>query len=197
MIAILDYDCGNLKSVENALKRLGAAYEVTADPCRLRSASHVIMPGVGAASSAMESLRAKGLPEIIGGLRQPVLGICIGVQLMCAASEEGNTRCLGIYSPKVRRFPSGGGAFKIPEMGWNTIEGLKGPLFDGIPEGAFVYYVHSYCPELSATETTAATEYASVRFSAALQKDNFFGVQFHPEKSGPVGAKILDNFIHL
>lgn len=196
MIAIIDYKAGNLRSVENALKRLGAEYEVTSDPDRIRSASHVIMPGVGEASSAMQSLREEGLIDVIKSLTQPVLGICIGLQLMCRMSEEGNTPCLGIFTPSVRRFTEVPGV-KIPHMGWNTITGLRGPLFEGIPDGSFVYYVHSFRPDLDESQTIAVTEYGADRYSGALCKGNFYGTQFHPEKSGPVGARILKNFIEL
>ncbi len=194
MIAIIDYKAGNIRSVENALKRSGAEYVLTADPEMIRRADHVILPGVGEASSAMKALESTGLAPVIKSLTQPVLGICIGLQLMCASSEEGDTECLGIFTTKVTRFPETPGV-KIPHTGWNTISGLRGPLFRNIPEDSFVYYVHSYCPDIFADQTVAATEYAGVRFSGALQRDNFFGTQFHPEKSGSVGAEILKNFI--
>ena len=201
MIAIVDYEAGNILSVENALKRLGAAFEVTADPARLRAASHVILPGVGEASSAMARLNrplsgGETLSGIVRSLDVPVLGICIGVQLLCRSSEEGGTDCLGVFSPRVRRFPADAGA-KIPHMGWNAVENLSGPLFRGIPDGTYVYYVHSYYPEYAPDETVAVTEYAGCRFSAALQRGHFFGTQFHPEKSGPAGAVILKNFLSL
>lgn len=194
MIAIIDYKAGNIRSVENVLKRFGAEYVLTADPEMIRRADHVILPGVGEASSAMKALESTGLAPVIKSLTQPVLGICIGLQLMCASSEEGDTECLGIFTTKVTRFPETPGV-KIPHTGWNTISGLRGPLFRNIPEDSFVYYVHSYCPDIFADQTVAATEYAGVRFSGALQRDNFFGTQFHPEKSGSVGAEILKNFI--
>ena len=201
MIAIVDYEAGNILSVENALKRLGAAFEVTADPARLRAASHVILPGVGEASSAMARLNrplpgGETLSGIVRSLDVPVLGICIGVQLLCRSSEEGRTDCLGVFSPRVRRFPADAGA-KIPHMGWNAVEHLSGPLFRGIPDGTYVYYVHSYYPEYAPDETVAVTEYAGCRFSAALQRGHFFGTQFHPAKSGPAGAVILKNFLSL
>lgn len=194
MIAIIDYKAGNIRSVENALKRFGAEYVLTADPEMIRCADHVILPGVGEASSAMKTLESTGLAPVIKSLTQPVLGICIGLQLMCASSEEGDTECLGKFTPKVTRFPETPGV-KIPHTGWDTISGLRGPLFRNIPEDSFVYYVHSYCPDIFADQTVAVTEYAGVRFSGALQRDNFFGTQFHPEKSGSVGAEILKNFI--
>ena len=196
MIAIVDYGAGNIRSVENALKRLGAPYALTSDAEVIRRADHVVLPGVGEASSAMAALSASGLDTLLKSLTQPVLGICIGLQLLCSFSEEGGTDCLGIFQPRVVRFPSCPGV-KIPHTGWDTVGGLRGPLFKGVPDGSFVYYVHSYCPALSAAQTIAVTEYAGVSFSAALQKDNFFGTQFHPEKSGPVGAAILKNFIEL
>ena len=194
MIAIIDYKAGNIRSVENALKRLGAEYVLTADPEMIQRADHVILPGVGEASSAMKALVSTGLAPVIKSLTQPVLGICIGMQLMCVSSEEGGTECLGIFTPRVTRFPETPGV-KIPHTGWDTISGLRGPLFRNIPEGSFVYYVHSYCAGIFTDQTVAMTEYAGVRFSGALRRDNFFGTQFHPEKSGPVGAEILKNFI--
>ena len=196
MIAIVDYKAGNIRSVENALKRLGAEYVLTADQEMIQRADHVILPGVGEASSAMKSLESTGLIPAIKSLTRPVLGICIGMQLMCSSSEEGNVECMGIFTPRVRRFPEEPGV-KIPHTGWDTISELRGPLFRNIPEDSFVYYVHSYCPEIFIDQTAAVTEYAGVRFSGALQRDNFFGTQFHPEKSGAVGAMILKNFIEL
>lgn len=201
MTAIIDYKAGNIRSVENALLRLGAEFKVTADPDEIRAADHVILPGVGEASSAMRELLRPlpcglSLAQIVRGLGQPVLGICIGIQLMSASSEEGAAECLGIFTPTVRKFSSSAGD-KIPQMGWNTITGLSGPLFDGVPEGSYVYYVHSFYPELSEGQTIAATDYAGVSFSAALHRGNFYGTQFHPEKSGPVGARILRNFLEL
>ena len=196
MIAIVDYKAGNIRSVENALQRLGAEYVLTSDPETLRQADHVVLPGVGEASSAMKSLESTGLIPVIKSLTQPVLGICIGLQLMCSSSEEGNVECMGIFTPRVHRFPEEPGV-KIPHTGWDTISELRGPLFRNIPEDSFVYYVHSYCPEIFIDQTAAVTEYAGVRFSGALQRDNFFGTQFHPEKSGAVGAMILKNFIEL
>ncbi len=196
MIAIVDYKAGNIRSVENALKRLGAEYVLTADQEMIQRADHVILPGVGEASSAMKSLESTGLIPAIKSLTRPVLGICIGMQLMCSSSEEGNVECMGIFTPRVHRFPEEPGV-KIPHTGWDTISELRGPLFRNIPEDSFVYYVHSYCPEIFIDQTAAVTEYAGVRFSGALQRDNFFGTQFHPEKSGAVGAMILKNFIEL
>ena len=249
MIAVIDYDTGNLCSVANALKRLGVEYRITADPSEIRAADRVLLPGVGEASSAMQKLRERGLVEVIRSLTQPVLGICIGVQLLCKSSEEGNAECLGIFDNRVRKFDTffaeagipwhtdsnsttstccttsameppakssispavtaeltsldptstniGASAsrLKIPHMGWNSIENLRSGLFDGIDEGSYVYYVHSYAPEINA-DTIATTTYG-VPFSAAIHKDNFYGTQFHPEKSAGIGAQILQNFLKL
>ena len=192
MIAIVKYNAGNLRSVENALKRLGAAYEITDIPERLHAADHVIFPGVGEASTAMSYLRNRGLDQVIRDLRRPFLGICLGLQLMCAHSEEGDTECLGIFGEKVKRFPATG---KVPHMGWNNFKKVKGPLFNGILLEDDVYYVHSYYVEVG-DDTSAICEYI-LPFSAAIQKDNFYGVQFHPEKSAEVGEKLLENFLKL
>lgn len=193
MTAIIDYGTGNLRSVENALKRIGADYVLTADADTVRSADRVILPGVGEASSAMENLRATGLDKVIPGLVQPVLGICIGMQLMCRYSEEGDTDCLGIFRTDVRRLDAPG--LKVPEMGWNSISfpGPEPALFKGTCDGAYVYYVHSYAPDIC-PDTIAVTEYG-MPFSAALGRGNFFGTQFHPEKSGNTGESILRNFL--
>ncbi len=195
MIAVIDYDTGNLRSVANALGRLGAEFSITSNHDTIRSADRVLLPGVGEAQSAMQKLSERGLTEVIKSLTQPVLGICIGVQLMCRSSEEGNTECLGIFESEVKRFPQDS-QLKVPHMGWNTIEELQSPLFKGIDEGSYIYYVHSYAPTLSATQTIATTEYG-IEFSAALHRDNFYGTQFHPEKSGDVGSQILSNFLEL
>ena len=201
MIAIIDYKAGNILSVGNALRRLGADFTVSADRDLIRSSDRVILPGVGEASTAMQELLRAGpggesLSETLRSLTCPVLGICIGVQLMSVRSVEGDTECMGIFPTSVRRFPSHT-PDKVPQIGWNTIGNLSGPLFRNIPEGSYVYYVHSYYPELCPGCTVAETEYAGTRFSAALQKDNFFGTQFHPEKSGSVGALILKNFLEI
>lgn len=193
MIAVIDYDTGNLRSVANALRRLGAEYTLTSSPDEIRSADRVLLPGVGEASSAMAKLRERGLVEVIRSLTQPVLGICIGVQLLCRHSEENDTECLGIFENEVRRFDLPG--LKVPHMGWNSINGLRTPLFDGIDEGAYVYYVHSFAPTLNA-DTIATTEYG-IPFSAAIARGNFFGTQFHPEKSASVGERLLQNFLKL
>ena len=194
MIAIVDYDTGNLCSVCNALQRLGVEYVLTDDAETIRNADKVLLPGVGEASSAMEKLRERGLCDVIKGLTQPVLGICIGMQLMCRSSEEGNAQCLGIFDTAVRRFvPDKEGGIKVPHMGWNSINNLQSPLFAGIAEGAFVYFVHSFAPDLC---DECIAESANGRtFAAALAKGNFYGAQFHPEKSGDVGLAILKAFV--
>ena len=196
MIAVVDYDTGNLRSVCNAIERIGAEYCVTDDAEVIRSAERVLLPGVGEASSAMEKLRERGLVEVIKGLTQPVLGICIGMQLMCRSSEEGNAECLRIFDTAVRRFePDKESGVKVPHMGWNSIDKLQSPLFEGIGDGAFVYFVHSYAPDLC---DECIAESANGRtFAAALAKGNFYGTQFHPEKSGDVGEAILRNFLQL
>lgn len=196
MIAIIDYDTGNLRSVCNALERIGARYVLTDDSNVIKSADKVLLPGVGEASSAMAKLKERGLCDVIKSLEQPVLGICIGMQLMCRSSEEGNTECLGIFNTDVKRFSSDKVAgVKVPHMGWNEIKELKTPLFDGINEREFVYFVHSFAPQMCG-EAIAVSE-NGVAFAAALNKDNFYGTQFHPEKSGKTGEIILNNFIKL
>jgi imidazole glycerol-phosphate synthase subunit HisH len=192
MIAIVKYNAGNIRSVENALHRLGATYEVTDSPAQLHAADKVIFPGVGEASSAMVYLRERGLDEVIRNLRKPFLGICLGLQLMCKHSEEGDTECLGIFQEKVKKFPETG---KVPHMGWNDFVKVKGPLFKGILLEDNMYFVHSYYAEVG-DETAAITDYL-VPFSAALQQENFFGVQFHPEKSAEAGSKLIQNFLEL
>jgi len=195
MIAIVDYAAGNIRSVANALERLGASYEVTADPTRLQAAGHVILPGVGHAGRALESLREKGLFDVIRGLRQPVLGICVGLQVLCRDSEEGPSEGLGVFDAHVRRFPDEP-QIRVPHMGWNELGNLDGKLFRDIPSGASVYFVHSYFPTLC-TDTVATCRHGSTLFSAALRYENFYGTQFHPEKSGSVGQQILQNFLVL
>lgn len=197
MIAIVDYGCGNLRSVENALDRIGCEYVLTADPKVILSADKVILPGVGNAGEAMANLREKGLEDVIKAIRRPVLGICVGMQLMCRDSEEGNVKCLGIFDSHVRRFNPAPDA-KVPHMGWNSIGNLekKGKLFEGIPSGSFVYFVHSYHPCLC-QDTIATCRHGETLFSAALRYENFYGTQFHPEKSGDVGERIIRNFIAL
>lgn len=193
-VAIIKYNAGNVQSVRFALQRLGVDAVWTDDPALLRSADKVIFPGVGEASSAMQYLRERGLDVVIRSLEQPVLGICLGLQLFCRYSEENDTACLGIFDAEVRLFRITQG-LKVPHMGWNELSHLRGPLFTGITEESFAYFVHSYYAEESPS-AIALTEYG-VRFSAALHRDNFFAVQFHPEKSGPTGHQILDNFLKI
>ena len=197
-VAIIKYNAGNIQSVDYALKRLGVEASVPAEHDESRSADRVSFPGVGEASTTMAYLREHQLDRLIAELKQPVLGICLGLQLMCRHSEEGDVECLGIFGETIKKFvlqhnllPS----MKIPHMGWNTIEGLKSDLFDPSIEGKHCYFVHSYYAETG--PDTAATCFYPTPFSAALQKNNFYAVQFHPEKSGPVGAKILENFLQL
>ncbi len=194
MIAIVDYKMGNLRSVENALKRLGAEFVVTADADVIKRADRVLLPGVGNAAEAMENLRQANLVEVIRSLRRPVLGICVGMQVMCRHSEEGDAKCMGIFDAQVKRFePSA--EEKVPHMGWNSIGNLESKLFKGINGGEMVYFVHSYYPTLC--PDTIATTRHGVMFSAALKYENFYGTQFHPEKSGDVGERIIANFLKL
>ncbi len=234
MIAVIDYDTGNLCSVANALRRLGVEYRITYSPNEIRNADRVLLPGVGEASSAMQKLRERNLVEVIRSLTQPILGICIGAQLLCLSSEEGDTECIGIFDNRVRKLDalcvetkstscsfdstliepvppignssSSGGTdvirgipiterLKVPHMGWNSIEHLRSELFTGVEEGSYVYYVHSFAPEVNA-DTIATTTYG-IPFSAAIHKDNFYGTQFHPEKSAAIGERILSNFLAL
>jgi glutamine amidotransferase len=195
MIAIIDYEAGNICSVENALARLGASYELTADPAKIMAADKVILPGVGHAGRAMESLRATGLADVIVRLRQPVLGICVGMQLMCRSSEEGMDAGLGLFDARVSRFVEAPDA-KVPHMGWNAVGNLDSKLFKGIDGGSHFYFVHSYYAPLC-PDTIATCLHGDKRFSAALKWENFYGTQFHPEKSGPVGAQLLQNFLAL
>ena len=206
MIAIVDYDTGNIRSVTNALKRVECTEWVyTDDKEILMKADKVLLPGVGEASTAMAKLAERGLDTFIPTLTQPVLGICVGTQLMCQSSEEGNVECMGIFRTKVKKFQpetrelsilnSQFSIDKVPHMGWNQITHLRTPLFKDIDEGAYIYYVHSFYPELCA-DTIATTRYINA-FSGALGRDNFFGTQFHPEKSGAVGAQIIKNFLDL
>lgn len=192
MIAILKYNAGNTRSVENAVHRLGFKTIVTDDMSRLRAAEKVIFPGVGEASSAMAYLRRRGLDTVIPLLQQPVLGICLGMQILCESSEEGNSKGLGIFKVKVKRFPSMG---RVPHMGWNNFSSVEGALFDGVKTPADCYYVHSYYAELG-DETVAVCNYI-LPFSAALRKNNFYATQFHPEKSSYAGLCILNNFLNL
>jgi len=190
MIAIVKYNAGNTMSVENALKRLGYECIITDDAATLQAADKVLFPGVGHAAPAMSYLKARGLDEIITSLTQPVLGICLGMQLMCSYTEEGDTTGLSIFDANVLKFPA---EDKVPHMGWNSLQGLENVLFKGIDND--MYFVHSYYVELG-DYTTAVTNYI-LPFSAALQKDNFYAVQFHPEKSGSAGEQLLRNFLAL
>ena len=192
MIAIVKYNAGNITSVRNALTRLGYKSTITDDPEELIKSEKVIFPGVGEASSAIHYLEERGLDKTIVSLKQPVLGICLGLQLMCRYSEEGDTKCLGIFDAEVRLFPP---VDKIPHMGWNNFLTLKGDLFRGMSLDDDLYYVHSYYAEIS-SNTIATCEYI-VPFSAAMNKDNFYATQFHPEKSATAGEKILKNFLEL
>ena len=198
MIAIADYDTGNLRSVSEALRRAGAEFVVTSDIGTLRRADKVILPGVGEASASMARLRERGLDTVLPTLTCPVLGICVGLQLMCWSSDEGGgVDCMGIFPVRVVRLPEATpeGSWKVPHMGWDTIGELCTPLFAGLDEETYVYYVHSYAPQCGA-DTIAVTDYG-MRFSAALGRGNFFGTQFHPEKSGGAGARILENFLNM
>lgn len=191
-VAIIDYGAGNVQSVLFALERLGFNGIVTNDWKTIKSADKVIFPGVGEASSALKMLQETNLDLLIPLLRQPVLGICLGMQLMCKFSEEGNTNGLGIFDVDVIKFSND---VKVPQMGWNTIYNLKSPLFKGIKENEYMYLVHSYYAPV--TEYTIATTNYELEYSSALQRGNFFGVQFHPEKSGVFGEQILKNFLQL
>ena len=207
-VAIVKYNAGNIYSVVHALKRLGVEPVLTDDAAELRSADRVLFPGQGEASQAMSYLREHGLDQVIRSLTQPVLGICIGQQLMCRHSEEGNTDCLGIFPVDVLRFRPTRHEDKVPHMGWNELRmeneeirnkneeiRMKSPLFQGVNDGDFVYFVHSFYVPVCA-DTIATTDYI-LPYSAALHKDNFYATQFHPEKSGAVGEKILRNFLEL
>ena len=190
-VVIIKYNAGNIRSVLFALERIGVNALVTDDPDEIRSADRVIFPGVGEASSAMKYLREKGLDTLIRSLTQPVLGICLGMQLMCSHSEENDTTCLGIFDEKVKLFPLDG--FKIPQIGWNNIIHLKSDIFRGIDEKAYMYFVHSYYVE-KCDNAISLTNYIA-EYSSAVHKNNFYAVQFHPEKSGDAGQQILENFI--
>ncbi len=197
MVAIIDYDAGNTCSVMNALRRLDADFMLTNDKESILSADKVLFPGVGHATQAMNALKSKGLDEVITAVKNPLLGICIGMQLMCDFSVEGNTRCLGIVDAIVQKFvPLNHDEFqKVPHMGWNGIVHSGDALFTDVAESSYVYYVHSYFVESNEC-TIAETEY-NHPYSAAIKKDNFYGVQFHAEKSGKVGEQILQNFLNL
>jgi glutamine amidotransferase len=192
-VVIIKYNAGNIRSVDHALRRLGVQAEITDSHDTIGAADRVIFPGVGEAATTMAYLKERGLDRLIGGLGMPVLGICLGQQLMCRWTGERNTPCIGIFDQPVVRFPTGG--LKVPHMGWNSLSGLKGPLFRDVAPGSYVYFVHSYYVPVC-KESAATCEYM-LPFSAALQKDNFFATQFHPEKSGEAGQRILLNFLEL
>jgi len=191
-LLIIDYGAGNIKSIQFAFKRLGINAILSNNIDEIKAADKIIFPGVGEASSAMKMLKESGLNDVIPKLKQPVLGICLGMQLMCRFSEEGNTKGLGIFDVDVKRFTN---SLKVPQMGWNVIFDLKSALFKGVKEKEFMYLVHSFYAE-TCDESIATTDY-KISYASALQKNNFYGVQFHPEKSGTEGAKILKNFIEL
>lgn len=195
-LVIIKYNAGNIQSVRYALERIGATATVTDDHDAIRAADKVIFPGVGEASTAMNYLRERQLDQLIVELKQPVLGICLGMQLMCKHSEENDTRCLNIFDEQVKLFkPVAGGQLKVPQIGWNTISQLKTDLFKGIGDNSFCYFVHGYYAA-KGEHTIATTDYVQP-YSSALHRDNFYGVQFHPEKSATVGENILSNFLKI
>lgn len=194
-VAIVKYNAGNMYSVVNALGRLGVEPQITDDAERLAKADKVLFPGQGEAGGTMRYLRSHNLDKVIRGLKQPVLGICVGQQLLCRHSEEGDTDCIGIFDADVRRFRPTCHADKVPAIGWNSLHGLRGDLFKGIADGEYVYFVHSYY--VPVCEATAATADYVLPYSAAMQQDNFYATQFHPEKSGRVGERIIRNFLEL
>jgi glutamine amidotransferase len=195
-IVIIKYNAGNIRSVLFALERIGAEAMVTDEPDLITTADKIIFPGVGEASSAMNYLQERKLDNLIKNLRQPVLGVCLGMQLLCAYSEENKTPCIGVFDETVKKFsPQEDQRLKVPQVGWNNIYELKSGLFTGVPQNSFTYFVHGYYVGLGET-TIAKTEYVQP-YSSALQKNNFYGVQFHPEKSAIVGERILKNFIQL
>lgn len=194
-IVIIQYNAGNIQSVLYALERIGVTATVTDNVESIQAADKVIFPGVGEASTAMAYLKERGLDKVIVNLKQPVLGICLGMQLMCAYSEENDTTCLGIFEEQVKLFKPTTAAIKVPQMGWNNITHLKTDLFNGVSENSYTYFVHGYYAALG-DHTIATTNYV-LPYSSALHKDNFYGVQFHPEKSARVGEQIIQNFIHL
>jgi glutamine amidotransferase len=191
-VVIIDYNAGNVQSVTYALQRLGIEPVLSANPEVIQKADRVIFPGVGEASTAMRFLKERKLDEVIKSLKQPVFGVCLGQQLLCSHSEENDTDCLGIFDVKVKKFEP---KLKVPQMGWNNLENMKSTLFKGIESESYVYYVHSYYAEIC-PYTIATTNYIT-EFSAALQKDNFYALQAHPEKSGKIGERILQNFLNI
>jgi glutamine amidotransferase len=192
---IIQYNAGNIQSVLYALERLGSQATVTDNVEAIQSADKVIFPGVGEASTAMQYLKERGLDKVIVNLKQPVFGICLGMQLMCAYSEENNTNCLGIFEEQVKLFKPNEATIKVPQIGWNTISNLKTDLFKGVAEESYAYFVHGYYAALG-NHTIGTTHYVQP-YSCALHKDNFYGVQFHPEKSAKVGEQIIQNFLSL
>lgn len=192
---IIQYNAGNIQSVLYALERLGVAALVTDDPIKIKAADRVIFPGVGEASTAMQYLKERELDILIQNLKQPVLGICLGMQLMCTYSEENNTNCLGIFNEQVKQFRPENNSIKVPQMGWNTISHLQTPLFKGVEENTYAYFVHGYYASIG-EHTIAQTNYI-LDYSSALHKDNFYGVQFHPEKSAKAGEQIIQNFLSI
>jgi len=194
-LTIVQYNAGNIQSVLYALERLGVAATVTDDPAMIQAADKVIFPGVGEASTAMAYLKERNLDQIIVALKQPVLGICLGMQLMCKHSAENDTTCLGIFEEQVLAFKTIEKTIKVPQIGWNNITNLKTALFNGVPENSFTYFVHGFYAGIG-HNTIATTDYIQP-YSSALQKNNFYGVQFHPEKSAGVGEQIIQNFLSL
>ncbi len=193
MVAVIDYGSGNIFSLCKAIERTGNEYVITADKSVISRCTHIVLPGVGDASDVMKGIEERGLRDVITNLKCPVLGICIGMQVLCKWSEEGNTSCLSVYEERVKKLE--GNNLKIPHMGWNSLTNLNGELFQGVPEGEWFYFVHSYAPE-AGVSTSSVTEYGEL-FSSSLKKDNFFGTQFHPEKSGAAGEIVLSNFLNI